>query len=146
MFIGDLLNSGAMPVLEMTARFSAQRQGVLAHNIANIDTPDFRPVDASPAAFQRMLREAVDRRRAAGASAPLEWEETREVRRGGPGPFDLRLVPRTPTGNILFHDRNNRDLERLMQAQAENAGAFRVATDLLRSRYQLLGAAIGERV
>lgn len=146
MFIGDLLNSGAMPVLEMTARFAGQRQGVLAHTIANIDTPDFRPLDVSPGAFQRMLREAVDRRREAGPGAALEWEETREVERGGPAPFDLRLIPRTPSGNILFHDRNNRDLERLMQAQAENAGAFRVATDLLRSRFQQLGAAIGERV
>jgi flagellar basal-body rod protein FlgB len=109
---GGLLDSGCLPVLEMTARFAARRHELLAHHIANADTPDFRPLDVSPADFQRLLG----------------------------------LVPRTPSRNILFHDRNNRDLERTMQALAENTGAFRVSIDLLRSRYQAIHAAIGERV
>lgn len=73
----------------------------------------------------------------------LRWKETREVSRDGAG--RLRLTPETPSGNVLFHDRNNRDLERTMQALAENAAAFRLATGLLRTRVQQMRNAIAER-
>lgn len=145
MFLSDLLAGDAIPALEMTARFAAQRQDILAHNIANLETPNFRPVDASPVAFQRMLGRALQERRDRGGGL-LPWRETREVRHAGRDPHDLRLVPRTASTNVLFHDRNNRDEVRLMQDLVENAGVFRVATDLLRTRYQLVNSALGERV
>ncbi|MCC6660104.1 MAG: hypothetical protein IT437_04380 [Phycisphaerales bacterium] len=145
MFLSDLLSADAIPALEMTARFAAQRQGILAHNIANLETPNFRPVDASPAEFQRMLGRAIDDRRERGGG--LRWRDSREVvHAGGRDPYELRLSPRTPSGNVLFHDRNNRDEVRLMQDLVENAGVFRIATDLLRTRYQLVNNALGERV
>jgi flagellar basal body rod protein FlgB len=74
----------------------------------------------------------------------LEWQPTREMRKDEHG--ELRLEPRTPSPNILFHDRNNRDLDRLMQANAENAAVYRVTTEVLRGRYQMLRDAIAERV
>lgn len=145
MFLRDLTESGAIPALELTARFAARRQELLAHNIANASTPDFRPMDADPGDFQRMLAQAIDRRRAGGSpGGPLEWRETREVRHDARR--GLRLLPRTPAANILFHDRNNRDLERMMADVVENVSAFRAATDMLRSRFQLIGAALAERV
>ena len=146
MSLSDLLAGGAVPALEMTTRFAGQRQAVLAHNIANLETPNFRPADASPVAFQRMLGRAINDRRERGGGG-LPWRETREIKHAGGGePYALRLRPRTASGNVLFHDRNNRDEIRLMQDLVENAGVFRVATDLLRSRYQLINAALGERV
>lgn len=148
MFIGDVVNSGAIPALEAMVRFAARRQELIAHNIANFSTPNFRPVDASPTAFRRQLAEAIEERRerggALGGTGPLELGRTREVRQLADG--SLEITPRTASGNILFHDRNNRDLERTMQDLAENTAAFRVATDLLRSRYALLRDAMAERV
>jgi flagellar basal body rod protein FlgB len=70
-------------------------------------------------------------------------ESTREVHITGQG---LQLTPQTPSGNILFHDRNNRDLERNMQALAENSAYFRTSAELLRSRFELLRTAISQRV
>ncbi len=140
MFVRDVIGGGEIPVLELTARFAARRQELLAHNIANIDTPDFRPRDVSPSGFQRVLGEAIDRRRESGR---FEWRPTREIRRDG---ADLRLVPRSASGNILFHDRNERDLERMMADLSENLAVFRMATDLLRSRYGLINGALVERV
>ena len=55
MFLDDVVNSGAIPALEMTMRFAGRRQALLAHNIANLDTPNFQPKDVSPRWFQRML-------------------------------------------------------------------------------------------
>lgn len=146
MFISDLVNSGALPSLQMTVRFAGERQRLLAHNIANLSTPNFRPLDVSPAQFQKTLREAIDRRdgREGGMTGALEWRETAQIRRGRDG--EMRLVPRTASGNILFHDRNNRDVERLMQDHAENLSVFRTATELLRSRMQVLRETMAERV
>jgi flagellar basal-body rod protein FlgB len=142
--LNDLLSAGSIPVLEMTLRFAGRRQEIIAHNIANLDTPNFQPMDVSPAAFQRSLAAAVDARRERRGQGGLRLPETREIRPDGRG--GLTLKPRTASGNILFHDRNNRDLERLMQDHAENAAVFRVATELLRSKYLQVHGAIGERV
>jgi flagellar basal body rod protein FlgB len=70
-------------------------------------------------------------------------ESTREVHITGQG---LQLTPQTPSGNILFHDRNNRDLERQMQSMVENLTVFRTAADLFKSRMDLLNTAIRERL
>ena len=147
MFLDQLSTAGAIPTLALTLRFAGERQRLIAHNVANLETPNFRPSDVSPRAFQSVLQDAVrERRRATGGGhGDLRWRGTRELipTQGGAG---VRLEPRTPTGNILFHDRNNRDLERTMQSMVENAGAYRVASELLRSRMDLLGSAIRERV
>jgi flagellar basal-body rod protein FlgB len=146
MILDDVVNSGAIPTLELAMRFAGRRQTILAHNIANLDTPNFQPRDVSTSDFQKLLGEAIDRRRekTGGERGPLEWQETREIRQGPGG--SLRLNPRTPSSGILFHDRNNRDLERMMQDLAENVGVFRVTTDLLRSQFSQIKDAIGERV
>ncbi len=143
--INDLSSSGAIPALEMTLRFAGARQRVIAHNVANIDTPGFQPKDVSPRHFQEVLGEAIDARRAgdAGSGDGFEWRESRQIRHDGRG--GLTLEPLSESPGVLFHDRNNRDLERTMQAMVENAGMYRVASDLLRQRYSMLRAAISER-
>jgi len=147
MGITDLTNSGSIPALQATIRFASQRQKLIAHNIANLTTPDFRPKDVSVKGFQKNLAEAIERRRQTGpgAQGPLELERTREIRPlGDRGEF--RIVPNEAGRNILFHDRNNRSLERQMQALVENAGAFQFAASVLQSRYAILQTAISERV
>lgn len=147
MFIRDLGTTGAMPALEMTLRFAGQRQKILSHNIANIDTPEFQPRDVDPRGFQELLGDAVRSRRArtGGAFGELEWRQTRQIRRtherGG-----IALRPKTPGPGVLHHDRNNTDIERMMQSVVENAATYRVASDLLRSQRTQLQNAIGQRV
>ncbi|MGP1271923.1 MAG: flagellar basal body rod protein FlgB [Phycisphaerales bacterium] len=146
--IDHVTNAGALPSLEATIRFSARRQALLAHNIANISTPNFQRKDVSPASFQASLREAVEarRERTGGHTGELPLRETREI--GFDARGALRLTPRGG-GNrvgVLAHDRNNRDLEQMMQDLAENLGVYRAATELMRSRLGTLRAAITERV
>lgn len=142
MLIGDMFQGGGMDTLELTAKFAGSRQRVIASNIANLSTPNYVQLDLSPAEFQRVLKAAVEKRRA-GQTQELRLSGSRQVAqdpRGG-----VSFTPTTPSGNILMHDRNDRDLERLMQANVENVGVFRVAVDLLRSRYEVLRSAISER-
>ena len=146
MLIRDLSTAGAMPALEMTMRFAGARQKILAHNIANIHTPNFVARDVDPRSFQQVLGEAIDKRRAAnaGVSGALDWEPTREITRGDEaGTLDLR--PLGAHGGVLGHDRNAADLERLMQDMVENASAYRLATDLYRRQKGVLTTAISQR-
>ena len=146
-FIDQLTNADALPTLERSIQFAARRQKIIQHNVANVSTPHFQPVDVSVSRFRSQLADAVDRRRErfGGHRGELELRDMRQVTTEGPG-RSLRLNPTESGRNVLFHDKNNRDLERLMQDLVENASTFRVASDLLRSRLQLLGAAISERV
>lgn len=146
MGFGDLSNAGAAPALTQMLRFAAQRQRLIQHNIANISTPNFRMMDVSVGDFQGSLAEAVERRRerTGGMHGALEWEGTGEVRPAEDG--GLVLDPQTPAGGVMYHDRNDRNMERLMQSLAENVAAYRVAADLLRNHNERLRVAISQRV
>ncbi len=146
--IEGLTNDGAVPVLEALIRFSGARQRLIAHNAANISTPDYRTLDVRPAEFQGLLRRAIDQRREehGAPTGPLEFESTDQIQFGTTGSLHLNPDPNAPSDSMLFHDRNNRDIERLMQANAENVAVFRVATDLLRSRMEIMRVAVSERV
>lgn len=145
MMIDQLLNADALPSLERTTQFAARRHELITHNIANLSTPNFQPLDVSTANFQQSLGDAIDRRRQrfGGSRGPLEFEGTSEVKISGDR---LHLTPATASGNVLFHDRNNRDLERSMQSLVENLAVFRLATDLMKSRMDLLNSAIRESI
>lgn len=143
-WMSDLTSSGSMPALEMTLRFAGDRQKLIAHNIANLTTPDFRPADVSPRAFQSALARAIEDRRERGNIGRLTLEAGREIRQRPDG--SLALTPRTPAAGVLAHDRNNRDLERLMQDLAENTAVFRTASDLYKNRSDLIKTAIAQRV
>jgi len=146
MILDDVLSSGALPALEATIRFAGQRNRLIGHNIANISTPNFQQKDVSPRDFQKWLAEAVDERRArnGGMHGGLKLKDDRQFRATRDGSFELN--PLSSTGGILAHDRNNRDLESLMQGLSENLAAYQVATDLMRSRMGTLGVAISQRV
>ncbi len=143
--IHGLFQHGAMPAVERLVQFTGQRHQVLAHNIANLSTPHFRPRDLDPAAFQMELGRAIDQRRqqATPLDGPLKLRDTRQLKFHG----DRIEATPTPTDrNVLFHDRNNRDLERIMQDLAENTLAHNTGIELLRSEFNLLETAIRERI
>ena len=145
MIIKDLSTSGALPSLEKMFLFAGQRQRIIANNIANIDTPNYQSTDVDPRAFQKMLGDAVQARRSknGGAFGELKLEQTSQIQMHGDR---LVLTPESPTGGVLAHDRNNRNIEQLMQQLVENASTFRVAADLMRKNQSQLKLAIAQRV
>ena len=143
--IEGVINGDGIAALERMLQFAGARHRVLAHNIANIDTPNFRPVDVSVEEFQAKLGEAIDRSRDRDGNrgGSLEVEATRTVEFG---PNRVTLRPEAIGDNILFHDGNDRDPDRLMQSLVENFMAFRMAADLMKSRFDQIRMAIRERV
>lgn len=143
--IDGVTNADALPVLERFVQFSGARHRLIVHNIANLSTPDFRPLDVSTEDFQAQLGAAVDARREQhgerGGDLPLESSRAVEV------DGDRLVVHPRPAGdNILFHDGNDRDPERIMQDLVENFMAFRTASEFMRSRMELMNTAIRERL
>ena len=144
--IAELTQHGAAPALERLVQFTEARQGVLAHSIANLSTPHFRPSDLPVDEFQRKLGEALDRRRADRSlrPGPLQLRGGGGAIRFGRDRIEAEPVPRDQ--NVLFHDRNNRDLDRLMQDLAENQMAHGFAITMLRKQFSSLELAIRERI
>lgn len=132
MGIGGLMEFGGMEALEATIKFAGRRQRLIAHNIANVSTPNFLQTDLSVKQFQSELGKAIDARREKG-SGPLDTTAVSE------------MEP-TDRGGFLFPDHNNRDVERLMQDQAENVMVYRTAIDLLRSRAEMMRSTLAGRV
>ncbi len=142
--IDGVTNTEGLSVLERLVQFAGQRHRLIVNNIANFDTPGYRPLDVSVQDFRKQLGEAIDERRTSarrGAALNIEDSDQVEFRAGS-----MTLHP-TPIGdNILFHDGNDRDLDRTMQDLVENFLTFRMATELMRSRYDILRSAIAGRI
>jgi flagellar basal-body rod protein FlgB len=143
--IAGLTHSGAIPTLERTVQFTGARHKVLVNNIANLSTPRFKPKEMDPAQFQHQLRDAVEQRRATPGrqGEPLRVEDSEQMR------FTRDSVEPTPTEaneNIMFHDRNNRNLEKQMQNLAENTLMHRSSITMLKNEFDLLNTAIRGRV
>jgi len=124
-------------------QFSARRQTLISGNIANISTPGYRPVDVSVEGFQNQLASAIDARRERGGDGPLgaASSSTVELTPGG-----MTLHPQPSGDQLLFHDGNDRDLERIMQDLVGNFLTYRTASELIRNRFDMLETAIRERV
>ena len=143
--IKGMLDGGAMPVLERFTQFTAQRHKVLAHNIANFSTPYFKPRDLNVKNFQAALGDAVDKRRRQmnPTGGALRARSTQQIDFHEDG---MSAYPDKVHDNVLFHDQNNRDIERTMQRLAENTLSHNMAIELLRNQFDLLKTAIRERM
>ena len=62
MFVERLLNQGNAPLLTQLLKFTAARHRLIAENVVNLSTPNYRQKDLSLESFQQALRNQVDRR------------------------------------------------------------------------------------
>lgn len=131
--IEGMFNTGSMPVLERVVAFTGARHKLIADNIANLSTPDYRPMDLSVGEFQKQLGKAIDSRRSHHGAAAGEMKSD-----------PLKAMP--AHDNLLFHDGNDRSLEHTMQALAENTMTHNAALDMLRNQFSLLESAIRGQV
>lgn len=142
--ISQMFEGGSMPVLERLIQFTSARHNVLVDSIANLSTPNYQPRDLSPKGFQAALATAIDARRASpDAMGPLRLTDTEEL---AFKPNGIETTPQDANVGIMFHDMNNRDLDRIMSSLAENQLAHRAGIELLRNEMQNLQTAIRGRI
>lgn len=140
----ELFQNGAFQASEQFLSFTGARHQVLTNNIANISTPYFQPADMNPQTFQSQLRQAIDRRRASDSALTGPLYSEAPFARGETVAAGVAVRPIDE--NLMFHDRNNRDLDRMMQTLAENTMAHQTAIELLRNQMDMLKTAIRERL
>ena len=120
--LGNMFDTSDIRILERVVSFTETRQEVLANNIANIDTPDYKVKDLDVSTFQEHLRAIREGKSPSEAGLDQEGVDYRQ--------------------HLLFHDRNNRSIEKQMSEMMKNTLWHNVATELLQSRYKLLERAI----
>ena len=145
MFLEGLLNRGSMPVLQQVMSFTQERHKVLANNISNFDTVGYKMQDLPVEEFFSALDEAISERDWGGASRPLRMRSTSKLRWDAVGRLHAQPVE-IKNNNILFHDGNNRFVEKQMSAMAKNALLHNVSAELLRGQYESLRTALRERL
>lgn len=132
----SVFDNSTIPVLEQVVNFAQERHGVLAGNIANIDTPGYKTRDLSPDLFQDRLKQAIEARDNK-TSAPVSSASSN---------LDpLRQVGENLTA-ILHHDESDVSIETQVTELAKNQGMHNMAIGIMTSQFSLLEVAISERV
>lgn len=142
--ISSMFDSSTVPVLEQVVNFTQARHGVLAGNIANIDTPGYKTRDISPAHFQEKLSEAVERRHQA-AQSPTYAYNMQMADHSTDQHFDHMDEVRESIKSILYHDNSDVSIEKQVAEISKNQGQHNLALSLMTSQFRLLRAAITER-
>ncbi len=129
-----IFNSTTIPALEQTMLFAQKRHELLAGNVANYDTPDYRARDLDIGDFQNALAESIDtaRQPASQAVSPT----TRD---------DIYAGPRDATEQVVYHDGSDVSMEHQVTELAKNQHLHGLAITTMRSQFALLRAAITER-
>ncbi|MEM1068772.1 MAG: flagellar basal body protein [Planctomycetota bacterium] len=128
-----IFNQSTIPALEQTMAFAQRRQEILAGNVANLDTPDYRTRDLDVGDFQNALAESIQ----AAESRPASIHPTTRD--------DLFAGPRKATEQVVFHDGSDISMEQQVKEIAKNQHLHSLAVTTMRSQFALLRAAITER-
>lgn len=142
-WIGGLFERETLPVLEASMGMAAQRQLVLANNIANVDTPHYRRQVLPEKEFHETLVQAIDERERyhwnrfeAPPRFGLRWngaQVTADVRRG---------VDQGP----VRHDEVNVNIEKEMGDMAKNVMYMTALQRLFKTQTQQMMSALRDRV
>lgn len=140
MFISSLLDGSPNTAITATMRFNHERLRMLAENIANTGTPNYRARQLNAGAFRKALGAAIERKRQR-PTEPLSIRAGREVTTSRDG--RLTITPSiSPPQNVNFHDGTDQSLETQMSQLAETGMTQRVATELLRDQVSGMRKAI----
>ncbi len=137
----NMFSATAIPALEQTAVFAQRRHEVLAGNLANLDTPDYRSRDLSVDAFQSALSDSIHR-----ANTPLRsLSEAPSPGHSGSIQPTFADGPREAMEQVVFHDGSDVGMENQATQLAKNQHMHNLAIALMRNQFGVLHAAITER-
>lgn len=125
----------ALGIHEQALGFRAQRAEVLANNIANADTPNYKARDLD---FASVL--AAQNDKVKNGTFSLEKTNTRHIDAQGLNMADASLQYRTPMQPSI--DQNTVDAQMEQSSYAENAVGFQASFTLLNSKFKGLVSAL----
>lgn len=132
--LGDL---PLLSAIKSRLHYHQNRQKVLAENVANADSPGFRPRDLKPFDLQVAARAG-----AAGSSVTAQKTNPAHLSldggRGGADDTRAKLFEATQSGNAV-------SLEDEMMRMSQNASDYQLATTLYAKSMAYLKIALGKR-
>lgn len=123
------IGGGLMQALKTRMQYQQSRQKVLAENVANADSPGFRPHDLKQPSFDRDAGVALART-SAGHMGPSGLV-------GGFDPTRAQRFETTPNGNAV-------NLEDEMMKVAQNQSDYQLAASLYSKGLGLMKIAVGK--
>lgn len=145
-----MFQSTTIPVLEQVVKFTEARHGVLAGNIANLDTPGYKTRDLSPERFESKLKQAIETHyqppsqpydsRSMGLSSARAAERHEAKRLEAFRQVDDAMK------SILRHDGDDVGMEKEVNEIMKNQQQHNLAINIMSAQFRLLRAAITERV
>lgn len=142
----SIFDSTTIPLLQKQAIFGERRQEVLAGNIANIDTPDYKMRDLPVAKFQQALQQAIDNRKphlaeSVSSSAAVKAAKSIEEL----FPQALFTATEAQQNDITSQDANNRSVEHANMEMLKNSMMQSFAVELMHTQLNMLQTVISER-
>ncbi len=130
----DLRNLAIFSMATRRMSWLGKRQEVLAQNIANADTPRYRPRDLKTQDFGKFLRPSVPRMqlKTTQANHVLPPRGTPKFRQSK----EKETYEVSPTGNAVV-------LEEQLMKVTETQGDYRLVTNLYQKHLSMIRAAIG---
>lgn len=125
----------ALGIHEQALGFRAQRAEVLANNIANADTPNYKARDLD---FSAVLAAQSDKTK--NGTFALNTTNSRHIEAEGLGGTDGTLLYRTPSQPSL--DQNTVDAQVEQSNYAQNAVGFQASFTLLNNKFKGLVSAL----
>ena len=146
--LSSIFQSSTIPVLEQVVNFTEARHGVLAGNIANLDTPGYRTRDLSPALFQERLKEAIEVRHQPPTRSYGSLDNANGIAtRGREGrEMDAFRGVADSMRSIYRHDEGDVGMEQQVNEMVKNQQQHNLAVNIMSAQFRLLRAAITERV
>ncbi len=128
---------GALRFHQEALNLRAKRHEVLASNIANADTPNYKARDMD---FSRELSRVMESGRAGGKGLALATTSERHIPARAEAPAINELLYRVPDQPSL--DGNTVDMDRERTQFADNAVRYQAALTMINSRIQGLKSAM----
>jgi flagellar basal-body rod protein FlgB len=136
--LNQILNLSTIPVLQEVIGFTETRHEVLAGNIANVHTPGYKARDLSVESFQTALKKSI---------AAHELPKIHSPGFAGRSPRQQAAQElHNSKSTLLYHDGTNLDTERQVVEITKNQSLHNLAIAIMNNQFQLLEAAVSERV
>jgi flagellar basal-body rod protein FlgB len=119
--------SSTINSLEQALKYSSTKQKAISHNIANVDTPNYK---AKNVTFKTDL------------SNSMQALKTNEKHVDFSGGQSTGVKVNTSTGTLYNHNGNNVDIDKEMASLAENQIYFNAVADRLSSKFNSLKTVI----
>ena len=131
-----IFNDRTLKTLEKSMDYSLKKHKAIAHNIANINTPDFKSVEVS---FKNQLKRALN------LSDQISLKKTSDKHITNNYSLD-DIAPNINKNNLISHrvDKNNVDIDKEFTELVKNSIYHNATITQLNKRLQILKYTISE--